>query len=198
MFFTLSSFAQFSFGVKAGVNMNKFVASTDELLDADMTYGPIAGLFFRLKFTSFSINPDILFSQKSGGFEFNSKDTTANYAFDDKASYIDVPVKFGFHFLKFFSVNTGPVFSFLISEDVNFKASNTSASATLNDDVFKSVVFGWQAGVSVEIKKIIISGGYEFSLSPLISDFVIPDTDITVVPDGRNSIYYVTFGYKFL
>jgi len=192
-FIATSTFAQFNFGIKGGVNLNRLVMEEEDLQSEDLTISPVGGLFFRFKANDVSLTPEILYSQKSSSFSMVSDSINTSY----KLSYIDVPVIIGLHFANF-SINTGPVISFLFDEEINFEKADNSFSASLSEDIFNEMNFGWQAGIGIEIRQIMIAARYEFSVGDLMKEVTIPNTKTTMQPDIRNSIFQVTLGIKFL
>lgn len=185
--------AQFNFGLKAGLNLNQFITDTEQLSTSeDLTYNFAGGAFFRFRNGGVSFTNEILYAEKDAKFSSDS------FSFHAKTSYIDVPALVGLHFLEIFHIQTGPVFSFLVNEDVNFSQANQSASVSLSEDIFKEVNFGWQAGIGLEISSFIIHARYEFSVNELMNEFSVQDSPTVFNPDGRNSIYQITLAYKFL
>ena len=193
-----NSYSQFDFGIKAGLNINKFITNADEFKSEGTKIGFVGGAFFRFKASALSIEPQILYSQKKGDYSYSTLHNSFDSFFKSENEYIDVPVLFGVHMGKHIKLHTGPVFSFLIKENFSFQVRDTGINFNISDNAFKQLNFGWQFGGNIEISKLVIGVVYERSLHGIINNFKIANSSIVFSPDLRNDMWQVTIGFKFL
>jgi hypothetical protein len=97
---------------------------------------------------------------------------------------------------KVFSIQTGPVFSMLIKENVDVISEYFSNQSL--DNSFNEINLGWQAGLGIEFWRIYINARYEFGVNNIFKEILIPGTSIMIVPDGRANLFITTIGFKFL
>jgi hypothetical protein len=191
------SYSQFNLGIKAGLNINKFITSPDEFRSEKTKIGLVGGVFFRFQASSFSLEPQILYSQKNGEYSYSTMHNSFDSFFKSENGYLDVPVLFGVHFGKNIKLHSGPVFSFLIKEKFTFQVRDTNINIGVTDNAFKQLNFGWQFGGNIEISKLIIGVLYERSIQDVINNFKIPNSSVVLTPDLRNDLWQVTLGFKF-
>lgn len=185
--------AQFNMGFKFGLNLNQDEISQNQITSLKFSeINPVAGLFLQFRSDKLIFMPEVLYSQKSGGFLYEKDNLTANYS----VSYIDIPAMVGARFF-IFNIHTGPVISFLFDQEITIKNADQTINESLNADVFNEMNFGWQAGLSLEIKKLVINARYEFGVGEMMREFTVPNSSIVMIPDERNSLFQVTLGYKF-
>jgi hypothetical protein len=81
-------YAQPSFGIKGGLNLSNL--SIEDASDKNMITGLHAGVFLNLPVTKvFSIQPELLFSQK--GTKWETGGSLADIEAKLKQSYVDIP-----------------------------------------------------------------------------------------------------------
>jgi len=191
--------AQFlRYGIKGGINSSKIKVdktfledivtpdgTRDFLLEqGDSKLGLHIGVFGRVQVLSLFIQPELLFTQTNGEFVITDQtdaQNTLNYLVEQKFSKFDIPVMIGWKFgpAKLF---LGPVASFVISEKSDFKeVLNVNAA----ENEFKKAVFGYQAGVGIDIFKFAtFDVKYEGNLSRLGENVTIGGKDFNL--DQRN------------
>ena len=92
------------FGPKLGANFATF----GDLSDFDNEIGFVGGVFLNLKFSNFSIQPELIYSHQGEDFEFDQFDL----------EYINIPVALKFYVLGSFNLQLGPQFGFLINDNI--------------------------------------------------------------------------------
>lgn len=163
--FTMSQFLRV--GPKVGVSSSKVQVDERFTLDGnqvsyetgDAQLGFHAGLFARVSIVSFSIQPELLFTSAGGKIIVN-EEGVENDIREMSYNKIDVPVMLGKSFGKFFRIQAGPAFSFLLSDD----ARNVNVRQELKQHYNNSTV-GFQAGVGIDIGDLTIDLKYEGNLS---------------------------------
>lgn len=106
-----------------------------------------------------------------------------NVSIENSVNLFRVPLMAGYRFLDrdaFFNIRvfTGPA--------ANFVLSVNSTSDEVSKDDYKSMVWGWDAGVGVDVWFVYLELGYEFGLSPVFSD--------TNFSNAKNNAFYVAIG----
>lgn len=183
-------FAQFSLGLKGGINLNKIHTKAGNLSDnykesLDTKTGFSAGVFARIG-ENFFLQPEILYTERKGEVL-----DIMNNQVEIKTKNIDIPVLVGFKLLKFLRVNAGPVTTLKLKEEINF---GNSVSSTLKDeDAFKNATFGYQLGAGVSFGAFDIDVRKEGSLGS-ISDDYFQDQKFNQRMDG----WTVSLGLKIL
>lgn len=175
---SISAKAQFSFGIKGGVNFSKI--NTDDFKESTKT-GYQAGIFARLGGATY-LQPE-LYVGSSGG-NINASNGTADIRFNT----LNVPLLLGH---KFGSSSTnlhimaGPVYSYIMSQDKNF---SQNFNAAYNDfGKYNNSTIGYQAGAGVDILGITADLRYEGGLSKLNPSY-----------GQRANIWSVSVGFKIL
>lgn len=169
LFFSLilnSANAQ-GWGVRAGVNISNL--SGNDLDNIESQIGGYAGLY-----KQFGIVPKILFIQpeiqySKQGFDTDEKNYNLNY--------IQVPVVAKVYFLKILSVETGPQFGFLVSDNVD------------DSDGFEFNTFdpAWNFGLNFNLPfGLSIGGRYIASFNDVIDD-----------SGAKNQVIQLGAGFKF-
>lgn len=149
----------FTIGPKAGISSTtlSIEENADNYESGAAQFSYHAGIFARVKIAGFYVQPELYFNSVNG--EYINPDPTIPVSeqtvkFDQNK--IDMPVLFGWKFGPV-RVNAGPVASF------NLKDLEDMDDANVED--YKSAVFAYQAGVGLDISKLIIDLRYEGNLS---------------------------------
>lgn len=153
--FSATSFAQsFNWGPRFGLNSASLTISDidssveDELKEGDTKLGFHLGVFGRVQLLGFYIQPELLYTN------VQSEIKLGDLVSEVSINRIDLPVLAGKRFLKVVRIQAGPVFSFPISSEVGEA-----------DDVYDSVTVGYQAGVGLDLLKLLIDLKYEGSFN---------------------------------
>ena len=153
------------FGLKAGMayNTDKGVLKTIEEAYETKGKGAVgfqAGAMIKAKFAGFYLQPEVLYTHFKNEYK-----KEAGESIDVKKDRIDIPINVGKTFaLGLVQVQTGPVFSFNISD----KANHGLGSADKKDDMS----LGWQVGTGLNFKKLNLDLRYEFGLGKTSSEFI--------------------------
>ena len=136
--------AQVQFGVKAGYNLASFTQSGGSAQDvkskSDFSAGALASVGL---FTSFYLQPEVLYSGQGATVNVMGTDAKFNY------SYLNVPVLFKYQHVSGLFAETGPQLGFLLSAKVKESGQTTDVKSAS-----QSTDFSWAFGVGYKIPKI--------------------------------------------
>ena len=196
--FTLSDAQIFKYGIKAGIGFSSLkiedlTGITDgsdayDLITGDGVMGYHVGIQTRIKVAMLLIQPEVYFNAGGGTVE-QVRAGGASEILEVKFSRIDVPLLIGVK-LGPARINVGPVGSYVLSE------TNDLTSIQPDHTFFtKSMTWGFQAGIGVDISKLSIDARYEGSLSKLGETLSISGNDFTL--DARPSQFVISLGVWF-
>lgn len=157
---TLSAMAQIDFGPRINLTSTKLSLKENiaDVSSGDAAFGYQLGAFLRVKIpiVGLYVQPEALFSNPS------AQVTVATEKIDLNFSQIDVPVMVGIK-LGPVRLNAGPSFRFVSKVDAK------DPNGTIEDikDEYKNSTVGYQAGVGVDILKMVIDLKYEGSLGTI-------------------------------
>jgi len=165
----------FQFGIKGGFNLSKF--STENTFASDNKAGYYGGIWTRIGAAGIHLQPELYLSGKNttlkgGGGQENKVKFTS----------LDVPVLIGTKIGAAgigIRLNTGPVASFILSEEQTFE----DAASDIFDGKFKDQAFAWQIGTGLDVGKLSVDLRYEMGLSKLNSAGY-PDTKLNMFTFG--------------
>ncbi|MCC6410232.1 MAG: PorT family protein [Saprospiraceae bacterium] len=183
-FFALGFFLMAAASVHAQVTLRPQIGINASSLSTDLdslTYNSNVGfqlggdLVFGNKFY---VQPGVMFEYLS-----NPIDPRTGEEQDFKRSYLRIPVMVGYNFAGAeksfgFRVFTGPNASFNLS------------SKTDNQDIeeyVKSTIWGWNAGLGLDISILFVDLGYQFGLSEVFENFD---------EGARNNLFYANAGVR--
>lgn len=189
---TAAALAQtFNLGAKAGLNFSQMNNTIPSSYSASSgATGITGGVFGRVGFAGFFVQPEVLFSQRKGAFT-SSVDGTAVI---NTLSYIDIPVLVGYK-IAFARVNMGPNFQNLIA--AKQKATDQAKDPNFNKENFNTTVVGYQVGVGVDLLKLTLDVRYDGSFGKLGKE-IINASGKKVDYGSRAGMWQVTLGFKFL
>lgn len=146
----------FTIGPKLGISNTTL--SLQDNIDAyqagDAKYSYHGGVFARIKITGFYIQPEAYFNSVNGEYtDATDPNDIKTLEFDQRK--IDMPILFGWK-MGPFRINAGPVASFNLGDEIDFDNSVSE---------YKSAVFAYQAGIGLDISKLIVDLRYEGNLS---------------------------------
>lgn len=158
------SSAQFSYGLKGGVNFSNIYSTS---LNTGFKQGFHVGTYARLNLIVIEFQPELLFSQR-GYEEENVKEVTLNY--------IDVPLMFKVKIFPMITLDAGPQYSYLLSETLDYDNNVLTVQPKFNKSelsgAFGASVQVWRIGASAryivgfsELEKAITSKNQQFQLS---------------------------------
>jgi hypothetical protein len=173
--FSMTAFGQFlSLGVKAGANISNFTGGNFDAVKKKSLVGFHGGLYLRLKFLNFSLQPEAMISTQGAVID------SVSGSYDWKITYVNVPVMAQFRFPGGFYLEAGPQVGFKVSEDID--------NETLQDFA-KGLDLSLAGGLGFRGKKGLgIGGRYTFGVSK-VGDFK-PSNGID--PDFKNGVVQVS------
>ena len=173
--------AQFSVGLKGGLNFAKFDVS-DVGGSISSRTGFHGGAFALVKLTAFAVQPELIFSQQGSQFDFNGQDLTSNF------SYINVPILLKFYLPLGLNLQVGPQFGFLNSADgqilgADGEVVDVSTDMYKNSDTSVAFGIGWDLPL-----KFTIDFRYNLGVSEIEDDARLTAT--------KNQVFQLSVGYK--
>lgn len=157
--FTQAAMAQFNFGIKGGVNITKI---DDKAFKDQFRYGYHAGAFVEIGLGKmWGIQPEVLFNQ----YQTKVDTSLANIwnplksGQDAKLNYLSIPILLNYKLANILSLQAGPQFGVLISQDKNLLQNGQEA--------FKKGDFSLLGGAQLNISKIRLSGRYVVGLNDI-------------------------------
>lgn len=195
-FLTIGVFSQFHLGIRAGLSSSQ--VKIDESVNGfrittgDNTFGYHAGIFSQMIFKEkFVVMPELLFTSTGGEIDL-SDGTNVGEVWNLEYNRMDIPLNFGYKFLKIFRVSAGPYASILLSADAR--------SANLEQDVkdnYKNMLWGYQAGLGVDFWMLVIDLKYEGAFHTAHnSDVAVPGKDELYSPDTRPNQWILSVGVR--
>ena len=201
--------AQVNFGIKAGYNsslgMNDLGSVTNgtynlKSVNADLSNGFQAGVFFRLGFSKLYFQPELLYSMGKKDYSISMNDASNTFigAFNKsvKISAIDVPLLLGYKLLDLKLVNlrvfAGPKLRFNAGSSLDFSTSPTSnfSASVLQKDI-KAAQLGLEAGFGVDVLMLSLDLRYQ-----VINDMYqtkLKDVTIDKIPANT---FVISLGWK--
>lgn len=170
------------YGLKGGVNFSGFHSGGSSAFTD--SFGFHAGLIANYSFSDkLSIQPELLYVQKTGGTNTNVAGTTVFLKSD--RDYIDLPVMLKYNFASNFSLELGPQIGFLITENTGLTFSDGDSSVQDIKLDAESVDFSINLGISYTIvPKYLIQLRYSHGLSKVFDSL-----------DDKNSVFLLSIGY---
>ena len=179
----ISAKAQFSLGIKGGVNFSKIDA--DNVKESSVT-GYQAGLFARFGNT-FYIQPEAYLNSTGGKFDFSSTNTSTSESGKVTFTNLTVPVLLGHSFGSKdlnFRLMVGPEYTYVLSKSQSF---DDNVNGALQDfGRYKNSTIGFQAGGGVDIGPITADIRYQGGLTKINSNF-----------GQTQNLWALSVGFKF-
>ncbi|MFT3680955.1 MAG: porin family protein [Ferruginibacter sp.] len=145
-------------GVKLGANMNKI---SGQSFKDKFTYGYNAGAYLQVGLgKKWSIQPEVLFNQVSAD---TSDQFSALYHINGdklskvKLNYISIPILLNYKLSNFISLQAGPQFGMLMSQDKTLLQNGK--------DAFKQGDFSMVGGVQLTLVGVKLFGRYQVGLN---------------------------------
>lgn len=181
-----ASQAQLRFGVKAGANINRLSASVDDMVD--QVKGATSyqfGVLFQAKALGFAVQPEVLYSVKSGLINIDDPDVQA-YIGAAEAKFasqnIEVPVNLQYGLdlgLARAYLQAGPYVSFVAATLID---GESDYHENLKNS-FNTFDYGVGVGAGVEILSIQLAVKYDWGMGK-IGDASLPKMDGSQVIDN--------------
>jgi hypothetical protein len=174
----ISAKAQFSLGVKGGVNFSNI--NTDNLNSSTRT-GYQAGLFARFG-GGLYLQPELYLSGTGGDFHSSDNSLSGHVSFTNLNVPLLIGERFGAKNLNF-RIMAGPIYTSVLSHNLSQSIDNA-----YNDfGHYKNSTLGLQGGVGVDIGAITADLRYEGGLTKINSDF-----------GQRQNLFALSVGFKIL
>ena len=196
-FFSTISNAQLRFGVKAGTNLSNFASASSVVDQVKGATNYQFGVLFQAKAFGFAIQPEILYSVKSGQFS-NTKasDVISGTDIEYQTNNIEIPVNLQFGLgmgpARIF-VQGGPYVSFLTSALVNGSV-DTYDRIKENMNTFD---YGVGAGVGAEFMNLQLTVKYDWGLSKLGKESMLAGENVNPFNDLQNRNLSISLAYLF-
>ena len=173
-------------------NIAKLLDDTDAVLTYQL------GVFTRFKLAGVYIQPEAMFSSSKTEmtFEniFNENTNTNNDVVGEvKLNKLDIPVMIGKRFMKIVRINAGPVFSYILSQNIN-QSGAKEAWNEINAE-YKNATVGLQYGIGVDIAMINIDLRVEKGFQAISENLTIGETSFAA--DQRLEQIMLSVGMKF-
>jgi len=176
----ISAQAQFSLGIKGGVNYSTVNADN---LNTSGVAGYEIGAFARLG-GGLYLQPELYLSSSGGKFNSGDNSFSGNVHFTNLNVPLLVGLKFGPKNLNF-RIMGGPIYTSVLSQSENF---TQNANIAYNDfGKYKNSTIGYQAGAGVDIGSITADLRYEGNLTDINSNF-----------GQRQNLWALSVGFKIL
>lgn len=199
LLFSVASFAQIEFGIKAGLssydlaNEGFLINDGDKQVEWNISnagYGHHFGIYTRLSLLGVYLEPSLLFNSNRVTYDITeySESGVFTKVKNEKYNQLDIPVMAGIKLgvLRFQGGVVGHLFINSISDVVDFKGY---------DQRFKTGSYGWQAGVGLDIWKLRMDLNFEGNLDKFGDHITINGQDYAF--EDRPSRLLLTLGYKF-
>tara|TARA_B100000405_G_scaffold274653_1_gene215603 strand:+ start:49 stop:699 length:651 start_codon:yes stop_codon:yes gene_type:complete len=195
----------FSWGAKVNVgspNLKIKDIQTDDNIakllddtDAVLTYQ--LGVFTRFMFAGIYVQPEAMFSSSKTEMKFENifdeNNTSNNVVGEMKLNKLDVPVMIGKRFMKILRINAGPVFSYILSQNIG-QSGTKEAWNEINAE-YKNATVGLQYGIGVDIAMINIDLRVEKGFQAISENLTIGETSFAA--DQRLEQIMLSVGMKF-
>lgn len=184
LIFSIGAKAQFTLGVKGGVNFSKL--NTDNLSESSVA-GYEVGAWARIG-KGFYVQPEIYLASKGGQVNFDTNGSTAGGSAKVRFTTIDVPVllgkSFGVSSLNF-RIMAGPVYSYVLNRDDSFSSNLGNAYRDFGN--YNNSTLGYQAGAGVDLGTISIDARYEGGLTKINEKY-----------GEKPNLFHISLGFKIL
>ena len=174
-----------------GENIAKLLDDTDAVLTYQL------GVFTRFMFAGIYVQPEAMFSSSKTEMTFENiidgNGNTNNVVGEMKLNKLDVPVMIGKRFMKILRINAGPVFSYILSQNID-QSGAKEAWNEINAE-YKNATVGLQYGIGVDIAMINIDLRLEKGFQAISENLTIGDTSFAA--NQRLEQIMLSVGMKF-
>jgi hypothetical protein len=184
MLVAISARAQFTLGVKGGVNVSKL--NTDNYTQSSVA-GYLVGAFARIG-KGFYVQPEIYLGSKGGEYNYDTNGSTVGGNGKVRFTTLDVPVLIGESFgASSFNIRAmaGPVYSYVLDRNTTFSSNLSAAYQDLGD--YNHSTLGYQAGLGIDLGNIALDARYEGGLTALNQKY-----------GDRPHLFSLSIGFKIL
>ena len=173
-----------AFGIKGGLNLTNLKVS-DPSASYDSRAGFHAGIFAREKFSKVAIQPELMISTMS-----TDVSSTALGDFQDKFTYLSIPIMVKFYLVDGLNIHAGPQFGFLLDGDRTYSGPFGEGTEDIKDhyensDVSISLGGGWDLpfGMNVDVR-------YNIGVKDI--------NEASSGEDVKSRVFQVSLGWNFL
>jgi hypothetical protein len=179
----LQNYGQFDLGIKAGYATSKLNTDIDDITE-DIKHNFQFGAFARLGKRLY-VQPEVYYAQSGGTLQVSGTNEEEHIKFNN----LCVPVMLGFRIINGEKINfrimAGPTANFIVSK----KFSGDEVIETLDEGDFKSIAWGLDAGLGVDLWFLAVDVRYEWGLNDIYEP---PVNDETM----KSNIFIVSLGFK--
>lgn len=167
LLFSGALIGQVKFGIKAGASSTNLNTNELQILDQggadrlkialdNSDLGIFGGFVIQFQFGNFIVQPEVYYNSNSSSFDVDS--FSIKQITKEKYQYLDVPVLLGYKLgpLRLMGGPVGHVFLSSTSGLFDFEGYEQD---------FKDLTLGWQAGIGLDIWKIMVDLRYEGNFS---------------------------------
>lgn len=197
LLFTVQSLsAQFSVGMRGGLNFTSLPVKTYEIDNAqiealsDSYTGFHLGLITQAKFAGFFIQPEVLFVSSGNQFRYEHPDQERDVFFTQRFTKVDIPILFGLRGGPL-RLGVGPVASYIFENSSNLTKSEHFTGENNFSEKFNDLIYGFQLGVGLDIGNIVLDLKYEGSLSNYSEEITIGDSTFNFDTRPRQIIFSI-------
>ena len=174
---------------------NENAANLLDNTDGVLTYQ--LGFFARLKLAGLYVQPEAMFSHSKTEMTFeniiddsqNSNNATGEVRF----MKLDVPVMIGKRFFKIVRINAGPIFSYILNDDIT-QSGTKEAWNEINTN-YKNATVGLQYGIGLDLAMLTVDLRVEKGFHSISENLTIGET--TFSADQRLEQIMLSIGMKF-
>ena len=156
----------------------------------DAKFGIHLGAYARVKLGPIFIQPELLFN--SASVTYTKEDFTSTNVipvlFEDTYNHLDIPIMVGAKFSAF-RIQGGIIGSILLSDNTDLTDIETFEREVEN------VTYGWQAGIGLDIARVLIDVKYEGNFSRFGEGITIQGNQYSF--DARRNRFVVSLGFRF-
>lgn len=175
----MSAKAQFSVGIKGGVNFSKI--NTNNFNESTRT-GYQAGVFARFG-SAFYLQPEVYLSSTGGNFTTTDDSFRAHVNFTNLSVPLLLGHSFGSKDLNF-RLMVGPVYTYALSKNESFSDNANAAIADFGH--YNNSTLGFQAGGGIDLGPITADLRYEGGLTKINPDY-----------GQKQNLWALSVGFKF-
>ena len=173
-------------------NIAKLLDDTDAVLTYQI------GVFTRFMFAGIYVQPEAMFSSSKTEMTFEdiidgNGNTNNNVVGEMKLNKLDVPVMIGKRFMKILRINAGPVFSYILNQNID-QSGAKEAWNEINAE-YKNATVGLQYGIGLDIAMITLDLRLEKGFQVISENLTIGETSFAA--DQRLEQVMLSVGMKF-
>lgn len=174
---------------------NQNAANLLDNTDGVLTYQ--LGFFARLKLAGVYVQPEAMFSHSKTEMTFENiiDDSQKSNNVTGEVSFmkLDVPVMIGKRFFKIVRINAGPVFSYILNDDIT--QSGTKEEWNEINTNYKNAAVGLQYGIGLDLAMLTVDLRVEKGFHSISENLSIGET--TFSADQRLEQIMLSIGMKF-